>query len=83
MAVSDNLLLFFTGYSRSASKIARHWIAVNHYVKTGKDSYLRLFRRDYIQVEKQRIPFLTDPVTIDLLAARGEISFESIYAQAA
>lgn len=69
--------------SRSASKIARHMGAVDHYLKTGDDSRLRRLRGKGVWTNKRFYPFLTDLDALDRLANAGEVSFEELYARAA
>jgi hypothetical protein len=67
--------------SRTASLIATHWNAVDHYLKTGKTDRLRPFRgvalrgRDGVSHA-----FLTDPRMLNRLGNAGEIAFEDLYA---
>jgi hypothetical protein len=67
--------------SREASKLARYWDALDHYLRTGDDGRLRRFRRQLLRTrDKTRLPFLTDTEIIDYLARAGELSFEDLYA---
>jgi hypothetical protein len=66
--------------AREASKVARHWAAVHHYLTMGDDWPLRRFRRQYLRVVgKIQLPFLTDLDAIEQLARAGELSFEDLY----
>lgn len=65
--------------SRTATRIARYFAAVDRYLKTGKTDALRQFRRKAIRVGKVAYPFLTDPRTLDRLANAGEVVFEDLY----
>jgi hypothetical protein len=65
--------------SRTASRIARYFAAVDRYLKTGKTDALREFRGKAIRVGKVGYPFLTSPRTLDRLASAGEIAFEELY----
>ena len=69
--------------SHTASRIARYFEAVDHYLKTGDTKALRPFRRKHIRVGKVAYPFLTDPHVLDRLARAGEVTFEDLYAQVA
>ena len=69
-----------TRNSRTASRIADHWAAVDHYLKTGDASWLRPFRGKAVRAEKVGRPFITDPRTLSRLAAAGEVAFEDLYA---
>lgn len=66
--------------SRTASRIAEHRAAVNHYLTTGDASWLRPFRGKSVRAEKVGRPFLTDPKTLSRLADAGEVAFEDLYA---
>ncbi len=65
---------------RTASRIADHWAAVDHYLKTGDASCLRPFRGKSVRAEKIGYPFVTDPKALSRLAAAGEVTFEDLYA---
>ncbi len=65
--------------SATATLIAKHWNAVEHYRMMGDASQLRQFRGKSVRSEKQAYPFLTDTDVIDRLDRLGRISFESIY----
>jgi hypothetical protein len=69
--------------SRSASRIAGYWNAVDHYLRTGDDRHLRPYRGKGVTVGKRFYPFVTDLPTLDRLAAAGEVSFEDLYVMAA
>lgn len=66
--------------SRTASRIAEHAAAVDHYLKTGKTDKLRPFRRKSFRAGKVGYPFLTDPKTLMRLGEAGHVSFEELYA---
>ena len=66
--------------SRTASRIADYWAAVDHYLKTGDPRWLRPFRGKSIRAEKLGHPFITDPKTLSRLATAGEVAFEDLYA---
>lgn len=65
--------------SRTASRIARYFAAVDRYLKTGKTDALREFRGKAIRVGKVAYPFITDPRTLSRLGRAGEVSFEDLY----
>jgi hypothetical protein len=65
--------------SRTASKIAEYWAAVDHYLRTGDTERLAKFRGKSVQVGKNKFVFVTDPRTLNRIAAVGEVSFEQIY----
>jgi len=69
--------------SRTATRIAQYWNAVDHYLKTGNTSLLRPFRGKTVRAGKVGYPFLTDPRTLNRLALAGEVTFEDLYALAA
>jgi hypothetical protein len=69
--------------SRSASRVAGYWNAVDHYLRTGDDRQLRRYRGKGIIVGKRFYPFVTDLPTLDRLAGAGEVRFEDLYAMAA
>ena len=66
--------------SRTASKIAAYWAAVDHYLKTGKTVRLQPFRGKSIRAGKITYHFITDPTTLTHLGYAGEVRFEDIYA---
>jgi hypothetical protein len=69
--------------SRTASKIAEYWSAVDHYLKTGDTRRLRSFRKQSIRAGKMTYPFITDVQTLKRLGYAGEVQFEDLYAYAA
>jgi hypothetical protein len=70
--------------SREASKLAAYWSAVDHYLRTGDDGPLQLFRHKKLRVRGNIwLPFVTDPAVLDHLARAGELSFEDLYELAA
>ena len=70
--------------SREASKVGKHWNAVQKYVETGDASALEQFAGVQVtDVQGNKIALLTDTDTLDLYADAGVLSFESIYAGAA
>jgi len=69
--------------STTAARISRYWSAVQRYVETGTDQELRQFRGKTIRIQKKDYYFVTDMRVLDELAHLGEISFETIYSEAA
>ncbi len=65
--------------SRSATKIAHYWSAVQHFLDTGETNQLKRFHHEYIQSGKLQYRFITDPEQILRFADFGEFRFESIY----
>lgn len=65
--------------SRTASRIARYWAAVNHYLRTGDDRRLRPFRGKAARIHGRPQPFVTDLRTLERLAHAGEVRFEDLY----
>jgi len=65
--------------SRTASRIARYWAAVDRYLKTGKTDALREYRGGSVRVGKVSYPFVTDPQTLNRLGRAGEVSFDDLY----
>jgi hypothetical protein len=66
--------------SRVASLIAKHWAAVDYYLKTGRTDRLRPFRGVVLRERDPRLAFLTDPTTLSRLGHAGEVTFEELYA---
>lgn len=69
--------------SRPASRIARHWAAVDRYLRTGNTDGLRDFTDKTFRVRGTTRSFVTDPALLDRLANAGEVSFEDLYARVA
>jgi hypothetical protein len=67
--------------SRTASTIAAYWVAVDHYLKSGDEERLGVFRGKAVRVGKEIFFFVTDPRILNRIANAGEVSFEDIYAQ--
>jgi hypothetical protein len=65
--------------SRTASRVARHWAAVKHYLLTGETEALAEFRGQSIRADGITYPFITDPAMLERLHAAGEVSFERLY----
>jgi len=66
--------------SRAASRIAQYWVAVDHFLKTGKTNLLYSFRGQSVRAGKVAYPFITNPNTLRRLGYAGEVSFEDLYA---
>ena len=66
--------------SRTASRIAEYWSAVDHFLKTGNSQRLWKFRSQSFQAGKVKYPFLTSPETLKRLGFAGEVQFEDLYA---
>jgi hypothetical protein len=67
--------------SKPASRVARHWAAVKHYLLTGETEALAEFRGRSIRAGGVTYPFITDPKTLERIDAAGETSFERLYTQ--
>lgn len=65
--------------SRATSRVARHMVAVDRYLRTGKTEGLREFEGKTILSGKVTYPFVTDLAVLDRLAQAGEVSFERLY----
>ncbi len=66
--------------SKTASRIAQYWAAVDQFGKTGDTAQLRPFRGKSVRAEKLAHPFITDPKTLSRLIHAGETAFEDLYA---
>jgi hypothetical protein len=66
--------------SRTASRIAAHSAAVNHYLNTGDASRLDQFRGKSVRAGKLKLPFVTDLKTLERLHNAGQVAFEDLYA---
>ena len=62
--------------SRTASHLAQHANAVQHYLDTGDEAALRSLRRKHLQIGGQHFALPTDPVTLGRLAEGGELVYE-------
>ena len=67
--------------SKAASRVARHWAAVKHYLLTGETEALAEFRGRSIRAGGVTYPFITDPKTLERIDAARETSFERLYTQ--
>ena len=68
-------------HSRSASRIARYWGAVNRYLNGDGSETLEAYQGKFVTVEGVRFPFVTDLPTIERLANAGEVRFEDLYVE--
>jgi hypothetical protein len=69
-----------TTSSRTASRISRYSIAVQHFYVTGDSSELKPFRGKAIRSGGQRYEFVTDPRVLNRLGRAGAAHFLDIYA---
>lgn len=76
-----NVITIEVGDSSTASRISRFWSAVKRYIETGNDDQLRRFHGRSIRVQDRTYPVVTDTRALDQLGRRGELSFETIYAE--
>jgi hypothetical protein len=65
--------------SRTASRIARYWAAVDHYLRTGDRRRLQPFAGRGFRAGGQRRAYVTDPHLLEQLANAGEVRFEDLY----
>ncbi len=65
--------------SKSASRLARYWHAVDTYLRTGDQRLLVPFVGQRFRAEGQLVAFLTDPHLLDRLANAGLVTFEDLY----
>ena len=65
--------------SRTASRVARYWGAVDHYLRTGDRRRLQPFVGRRFRAEGQLVGYVTDPHLLELLANAGEVRFEDLY----
>jgi hypothetical protein len=66
--------------SRTASKVAAYWSAVDRFLKSGDASGLVEFEGKSIRAGKTTYPFITDPDILERFGNAGEVSFEDLYA---
>ncbi|MDQ3690971.1 MAG: hypothetical protein M3406_13250 [Chloroflexota bacterium] len=62
--------------SRTASLIAAHSNAVQHYLRTGDDGRLRKLRRKHFHIDGERVALVLAPTQIDRLAEGAELHYE-------
>ena len=65
--------------SRTASRLARYWGAVDHYLRTGDRKRLHFFDGKRLRASGHLFEFITDPVLLARLAEVGEVRFEDLY----
>jgi hypothetical protein len=75
----DGIVIAKVRSSREASEIASYWNAVDHYLRTGSIERLADYRGSTVRVGRKRMPFITDPATLERLAHAGEVRFEDLY----
>ncbi|MCW2689592.1 MAG: hypothetical protein JWR37_4482 [Mycobacterium sp.] len=61
--------------SRQASRVAAHYNAIQHYLRTGDDTALRKFRNVCVGGQ----PLATDLQAIERHASAGELAIDDIY----
>jgi hypothetical protein len=62
--------------SRTASLLAEHSNAVQHYLHTGDTSRLKRLRRRRVQIDGEQIALVMSPQRIDRLAEGAELHYE-------
>ena len=65
--------------SRTASRLAKYWNAVDTYLITGDRRPLAPYAGRSLTAEGHRMSFVTDPRLLDRLAHAGEVTFEDLY----
>lgn len=65
--------------SRTATRIAEHWAAIDHYLRTGDPRRLEPFAGKRFRVKGALIPFVTDLRALERLANAGQVQFEDLY----
>ena len=65
--------------SRSATKLAKHWAAVDRYLRTGERDWLRPFEGKRLRAGGHLYAYVTDPILLVRLAEAGEVLFEDLY----
>ena len=65
--------------SRTASRLAKYWNAVDTYLRTGDRRALAPYAGRSLTAEGHRMSFVTDPRLLDRLANAGEVTFEDLY----
>ena len=69
--------------SRASSRVATYMSAVEHYLRMGDASRLRVFAGKGFRADGKRMPFVTDLSTLRRLHYAGEISYEDFYPETA
>ena len=65
--------------SRTATRLATYWHAVDAYLRTGDKRRLASYAGRSFLAQGHRMPFITDPRLLDRLAQAGEVTFEDLY----
>ena len=65
--------------SRTASRLAKYWAAVDHYLRTGDRRRLQPFAAQRFRARGQLVAYVTDPYQLEQLANAGEVRFEDLY----
>jgi hypothetical protein len=65
--------------SRTASRLAYYWQAVDHYLRTGDRRRLQPFAGKRLRASGHLFPFPIDPDLLIRLAEVGEVRFEDLY----
>jgi len=65
--------------SKTASRLAHYWHAVDTYLRTGDRRLLARFVGQRFRAEGQLVAFITDPHLLDRLANAGQVTFEDLY----
>jgi hypothetical protein len=65
--------------STVATRLAKYWGAVDHYLRTGDQSRLRAYAGKRLRAGGHLFAFVTDPDLIARLAEAGEVRFEDLY----
>ena len=69
--------------SRTATRLATYWNAVDTYLRTGDRRPLSPYEGRSLLLEGHRMPFITDPALLDRLAHAGQVTFEDLYESSA
>ena len=65
--------------SRVASRLAKYWAAVDHYLRTGDRARLRPYEGKRLRAGGHLFALITDPDLLARLAEAGEVRFEDLY----
>jgi hypothetical protein len=65
--------------SKTASRLATYWNAVDQYLRTGDVTPLAPFAGKRFRADGSLMPFVTDPYLLDRLANAGQVTFEDLY----
>jgi len=66
--------------SRTATRLAQWWYAVDRLLRTGDASWLKYLRGKSFASRGVRYHFITDPDLLRTLSLVGEVTFEDLYA---